>query len=87
MNNFFYRLTDHAETELSRRKIPVLLLEMVLDEPQQILFEREGRKAYQSIIEIADGKQAVLRAIVEEGDPIVVITVYYTTQVSKYWRP
>ncbi len=64
----------------------MMVLDMVLTEPQQILSEKFGRKAYQSLIEINDGKQAVLRAIVEEGNPLIVVTVYYTTKVNKYWR-
>ena len=43
-------------------------------------------RAYQSKCEI-DGKMFLLRVIVDDSvDPAVVVTVYRTTKVEKYWR-
>ncbi len=81
-----FTLLPHAFAVLRERKVPLMVLEMVLREPQQIIPERQGRVAYQSIVEIADRKTALLRAIVEEGEPLIVVTVYYTTKLEKYWR-
>lgn len=82
-----YRLSRHAQEELQRRAIPVALLESVLQHPQQILLEKSGMKAYQSQLDFGSGKMYLLRAIVNDRvDPGVVVTVYRTSKISKYWR-
>ncbi len=43
-----FRLSRHAQEEMQRRGIPLILVESVLNNPQQIVSEREGRKADQS---------------------------------------
>lgn len=79
-----YRLTDHAREEAERRSIPLEVLHAVMTMPDQIVEAHSGRKVYQSLVEI-EGKLYVVRAIVEESDPLVVITVYRTSNVKKYW--
>ncbi|MHB8743271.1 MAG: DUF4258 domain-containing protein [Sulfuricaulis sp.] len=82
-----FRLSEHALEELGRRGIPRDLLEQVLQNPQQILPERDGKKVYQSRVEFNAGKVFLLRAIVnDEAEPTVVITVYRTSKIDKYWR-
>ncbi|MFZ4677924.1 MAG: DUF4258 domain-containing protein [Nodosilinea sp.] len=82
----FY-LTHHAEQELERREIPRDFLDRVLQSPQQIVNERDGRRAYQSQLDFTNGKVYLVRAIVDEGfEPSVVVTVYRTSRISKYWR-
>jgi hypothetical protein len=62
-------------------------LESVLENPQQVLPERGGKKAYQSQLDFGGGKIFLLRAIVDETvDPAMVVTVYRTSKISKYWR-
>ncbi|MBD0264301.1 MAG: DUF4258 domain-containing protein [Tolypothrix sp. Co-bin9] len=81
-----YRLSRHAQTEMERRKISVDLVESVLDNPQQIISEKEGRKAYQSKFDVS-GRVFLLRVIVVDNiEPAVVITVYKTSKIDKYWR-
>jgi hypothetical protein len=61
------------------------MLGRVLDNPQQVVIEREGKKAYQSQIDFGGGKMYLLRAIVNDAlDPAVVITVYRTRNIQKY---
>lgn len=80
-------LSHHARLEMARRQIPLSLLESVLQQPQQIVSEKRGRKAYQSQVDFGDGRIFLLRAIVEDDvDPANVITVYRTSKISKYWR-
>jgi hypothetical protein len=43
-----FRLTNHAREEVARRTIPADILQATLDNPEQIITEREHRKAYQS---------------------------------------
>ena len=70
-----------------RRAIPFDLLEAVMQHPQQIVPEQEGRKAYQSQVDFGSGKIFLLRAIVDDAvDPAIVVTVYRTSKISKYWR-
>lgn len=79
-----YRLTNHALEEAERRSIPLDVLDAVMNRPGQIVDTHSGRKAYQSQIEI-EGKLYVVRAIVEESDPLTVVTVYRTSNIKKYW--
>ncbi len=82
-----FRVSNHAREEMERRGIPQVLLDAVLNTPQQVVSEREGKKAYQSQVDFGQGKVFLLRAIVADGvDPAVVITVYRTSRIEKYWR-
>jgi hypothetical protein len=82
-----YKLSRHARLEMERRGIALDLLEHVLHNPQQIVMETRGKKAYQSIIDFGAGKKFLVRAIVaDENDPPVVITIYRTSKIHKYWR-
>ena len=81
-----FRITDHARKELTRRQIPESALKAVLDNPEQIVPEESGRKAYQSRLDFG-GKIYLVRAIVEDDvKPAVVVTVYRTSKIAKYWR-
>lgn len=81
-----FRITHHAKEEMARRQIPESIVEQMLRAPEQIGVERGGRKAYQSRVEIA-GKIYLVRAIVEDwAQPGVVVTVYRTSNIAKYWR-
>ena len=80
-----HRLSDHALRELERRGIPLDLLDRVLSAPEQKVPEVEGVVCYQSKV-VMDGKDYLLRAMVNEAtDPPVVVTVYRTSKIDKYW--
>jgi len=82
-----FRLSRHALEEMERRGIPRDLLEQMLQNPQQVLPERDGLKVYQSQARLAEGKLFLLRAIVNDTvEPAVVVTVYRTSKIEKYWR-
>ena len=58
-----------------------------MNEPQQVVPEQGGRRVYQSQVDRGDGKMVLLRAIVvDDVDPAVVVTVYQTKQIRRYWR-
>ena len=81
-----YRLSTHAQDEIERRKIPQALVESVLESPDQIVPERGILKAYQSRRDMS-GKMFLVRVIVDDTvDPAVVVTVYRTTKIEKYWK-
>jgi len=84
--NFTY--SRHAQEEMVRRGLPQALVDAVLSSPQQVLPEQNGRVAYQSQVDFGGGTIFLLRAIVVDTvDPAVVVTVYRTSKISKYWRP
>ncbi|MDZ4165709.1 MAG: DUF4258 domain-containing protein [Smithellaceae bacterium] len=82
-----FKLTNHVKEEMVRRSISWTLLEKVLNNPQQIVIEKENLKAYQSIISFDDGRTFLVRAIVDDTiTPAVVVTAYRTSKTGKYWR-
>ncbi len=82
--NFIF--SNHALQELQRRGLQQNMVESVLNNPQQIIAEKEGRKAYQSQVDFGGGKIYLIRVIVaDNSDPAVVITAYRTSKITKYW--
>lgn len=82
-----FAFSRHALEEMQRRAIPRHVVESVLDGPQQVTAEYGGRKAYQSQVALEGGKTYLVRVIVDDrADPAVVMTVYRTTKIGKYWR-
>jgi hypothetical protein len=83
-----FRLSRHAEWEMTRRGIPLALVRAVMDHPEQRVADgsRTGRWIYQSRLRFEDGKMYLLRVVVAEGEePPVVITAYRTSRIEKYW--
>lgn len=78
-------LSDHAKEEAQRRNIAIELIESILQSPQQIISAYGERQIYQSKVEIAS-KLYLVRVIIEPADPLLVITVYRTSQIEKYWK-
>ncbi|MBF0635373.1 MAG: DUF4258 domain-containing protein [Nitrospinae bacterium] len=82
-----FKFSKHALEEATRRDISLDSIEAVLRNPQQIVTEYGGKNAYQAKIESASGKMKLLRVIVDDVKrPPVVITVYRTSRINKYWR-
>lgn len=80
-------ISRHAREEMIRRQISEIMVTSVLANPQQIVDEYGGKKAYQSRIAFGEGKTYLLRVIVNEDvDPAVAVTVYRTSKIEKYWR-
>jgi len=82
-----FRVCKHAEEELQLRNIPRSFVDAVMDNPQQIVWERGEKKAYQSQIDFGSGRIFLLRVIVDDTtSPAVVVTAYRTRKINKYWR-
>jgi hypothetical protein len=80
-------LTDHAESEMTRRQIPKAWLDACMASPEQVVEGSGQRKVFQSRF-VQDGKIFLLRVIVETWrSPPVVGTVYRTTKLDKYLEP
>ncbi len=81
-------LSRHAEEEVARRQIPRTWLEGVLENPQQRLSQPGGKEILQSRLESGDGRMYLVRAVVAiDKDPPLVVTVYRTSKIAKYWSP
>src|SRR5262249_16321512 len=82
-----FHFSRHARDEMRRRGIDQALVDGVLQSPQQIVLLPDGKKAYQSQIDFGGGRIFLLRVIVaEDVQPPLVVTVYRTSKISKYWR-
>lgn len=83
-----FRVSRHAEEEMLRRGIPRAWLELVLDNPEQRLPQPGHKEIFQSRLEDDNGRIYLLRAVVaSDEDPPVLVTVYRTSKIEKYWRP
>ncbi|MFA5865915.1 MAG: DUF4258 domain-containing protein [Phycisphaerae bacterium] len=82
-----FRLSSHAKLEMGERDLSNEIIEDVMTNPQQVISSYGGRKIYQSKIAFDDGKIFLVRAIVKDDiNPAVVVTVYRTSKIEKYWR-
>ena len=83
-----FKFSKHAEAELILRQIPREFVEEVLRQPQQIVPERPPKRAYQSQVDFGGGRMFLLRVIVDDTiEPAMVVTVYRTSKINKYWKP
>ena len=81
-----FKLSNHARQELARRDIALAEVEAVLAAPGQIVPEHGGIVCYQSQT-TCDRKPCLLRVMVNEaGESKVVVTIYRTSKISKYWQ-
>ncbi len=79
------RLTTHALLEMQRRGITDEQLDETLKNPEQVVAAQKGRKVLQRRFDI-DGVSYLIRAIVEDvPDGTVVVTMYRTSKIEKYW--
>lgn len=86
MNITGYVLTEHAELEMIRRQIEPEWVATIMAAPEQIVEGFNGRKIFQSKIE-TDGKAHLVRLVVEDWhSPPIVVTIYRTSKIEKYWR-
>jgi hypothetical protein len=82
-----YRISRHAREEMKRRGIPLEILESVLEKPQQVVDDPTGNRVYQSKLDFKEGKRYLVRVVTaEEAGIPVVVTVYRTSKLDKYWR-
>jgi hypothetical protein len=80
------RLTPYAEGRRFKRKIPIDRVLEVVNRPGQVSVER-GRKVGQSRFARTNGREYLLRVIFEEhGSDVIVVSLYETSKVAKYWR-
>lgn len=72
---------------MARRDISFQTVESILNSPKQIVLDASGNRVYQSKVDFEPGKSYLVRVVVnEEGDMPLVVTVYRTSRIEKYWR-
>ena len=82
-----FHISNHARAELARRGIDLAEVEAVLAAPGQIVQEHGGIVCYQSVV-TRGSTPYLLRVMVNEAaEPMVVVTIYKTSKLSKYWQP
>ena len=80
-----FEFSKHALEQLKQRHISVAIANKALKHPDQIL-DSEGKKVYQSVIQ-EEGKNYLIRIFVNRHkDPNLVITVYKTSKIDKYYE-
>jgi len=70
---------------MEHRNISDDTVKKILDEPEQII-EEKGKKIYQSIIETKTQKHLLRVFVNVERNPNIVITVYKTSNIKKYYE-
>jgi len=82
-----YVFSNHALQEMERRNIPEAAVKAILSQPEQVVPGKDNRTIYQSRLDNEVGKTYLIRVFVEGTlDPPMVVTVYRTSKIQKYWR-
>lgn len=83
-----YVITGHAAFEMERRSISEETVRKVLSAPEQQVEDRPGRIVLQSRLSLGSpSKNYLVRVFVDvDRRPAEVVTAYYTSKISKYWR-
>jgi hypothetical protein len=82
-----YTIHSHALEAMIERDVSIEILDAVMQHPDQILQQPNGRTVFQSRMENSGKKLRLLRVIVDmKENPPLVITVIPTSQFTKYWR-
>lgn len=82
-----YTVTDHARDQLARRALSETDLQRALAGPLRSEPVRPGRCVYQMLFTNANGIAGLLRVFIDvDREPPEVVTVYFTSKLSKYWR-
>ena len=80
-------LSKHAKEQLEVRRINETLVWKIIENPQQELREGLEKKVYQSIIADEKGEEQLIRVFVNVAKhPKLIITVYKTSKIQKYWK-
>jgi hypothetical protein len=79
-----YRFTQHAMDEMAKRGVTAAEIDAVIQSPEQTFPGEGGRTIRQSKVR---GGYLILRVILDErSDPAMVVTLYLTSKIAKYWR-
>jgi hypothetical protein len=81
-------ISGHAREQMEERGITEEIVFSIIENPQQTIAQGENKLIYQSIWYFEnEGKEFLVRVFVNIVKiPNLVITVYLTSKVEKYWR-
>ena len=77
--------SNHALEQMQLRQISRIMVEKILDNPQQVIKEN-GTKIYQTIVSMEEKKYLIRIFVNYMKKPNVVITVYRTSKITKYYE-
>ena len=80
-----YTLSRHACDEMVRRGISASVVDAIMQAPQQIVVQSPKKQVYQSKIAFGNVMFLVRVVIAFDVDPPLVVTVYRTTKIDRYW--
>jgi hypothetical protein len=76
----------HGRQQAEERGIAEETIREIVDAPDQIVAERDGRWCYQSK-RLIRGREFLIRVFVKETSTTrIVLTTYRTTNIDKYWQ-
>lgn len=78
-----FKFSKHALEQMELRGISKEVVKKILLNPIQVRTE-EGKKVYQSIVD--DGRSLIRIFVNYKKDPKVIITVYKTSKIKKYYE-
>lgn len=85
MGAFEVEFSGHAKRQLKERNIRPELVRETLESPEQIVMAGKNRKVAQRTYQ-RRGKDFLLRVVYTEQVKAEIITMYWTSKVSKYRR-
>ncbi len=83
MNEIIF--SNHALEQMQMRGVSIEIARSILATPQQIISE-PGKKIYQPVINFDTGKYLVRLFVNIIKEPNLVITVYRTSKIDKYYE-
>lgn len=78
-----YKFSKHSLEQMELRSISKELVKKVLLNPDQVNAE-DGKRVYQSIVE--NGHSLIRIFVNHKKEPKVIITVYKTSKIKKYYE-
>jgi hypothetical protein len=85
LGRFEIRFSRHAERQLIERNIKPELVQETLENAEQIVTAGKNRKIAQRTYQ-RQGRDFLLRVVFSEQGSPEIITMYWTSKVSKYRR-
>jgi mRNA-degrading endonuclease RelE of RelBE toxin-antitoxin system len=79
------KFSRHAERQLKERNIKPELVQETLENPEQVVAAGKNRKIAQRTYR-RQGSDFLLRVVYSEKDEPEIVTMYWTSKVSKYRR-
>jgi len=87
--NKLINFSEHAEERMDFRNIDKEIVIQIIYHPDQKIpdCDNNNREICQSLIKDNNGKFKLIRIVIEETkNEILVISVYLTSKIKKYWR-